>query len=420
MRRLLVLLAVVALLGGACSGSDDDASVDDASVDAAATDDAGSSSEPAPESDPETGTEPEPEPTTEPVPDPEQDVPSFDFSAVDPLIETFVEDNGLNGAALVMVHRDFGIVDERFWGVFDADRVSLLASSSKMVTAGVLLALDDAGQLDIDAPIADVLPFASDHPEITTAQLLSNSSGLPGLLATAEYPDYLCVFFHTGTLQDCAERILTTPADDAAVVSPDTAFDYGGAQWQVAGAVAEVASGQSWAELVDQLFVQPCGLDVFAFTNPFSQVEGAGFSHPPGFDNNPEIFVATDNPNLEGGAYSNSTDYAELMLMHLRGGRCGDQQVLSPAALASMHGDRIGAVYGGDANGSDTGYGMGWWVSREDGTITDPGAFGAVPWLNLEDGYGALLLTESSSALAVPFSRSLGPLVDEAFAAALG
>ena len=288
-----------------------------------------------------------------------------------------------------------------------------------MVTARVLLALDDAGQLDIGAPIADVLrsPRPSRNHDRTTAlqQFWTPGPSCDGGVSRLS----VRVLSH-GHPAGLAERILTTPADDAAVVPPDTAFDYGGAQWQVAGAVAEVASGQSWAELVDQIFVQPCGLDVFAFTNPFSQVEGAGFSHPPGFDNNPEIFVATDNPNLEGGAYSNSTDYAELMLMHLRGGRCGDQQVLSPAALASMHGDRIGAVYGGDANGSDTGYGMGWWVSREDGTITDPGAFGAVPWLNLEDGYGALRLTESSSALAVPFSRSLGPLVDEAFAAALG
>ena len=51
-----------------------------------------------------------------------------------------------------------------------------------------------------------------------------------------------------------------------------------------------------------------------------------------------------------------------------------------------MHGDRIDAVYG-DANGSTRGT-AGWWVSRENGTITDPGAFSAVPWLNLEDGYG--------------------------------
>ena len=96
-----------------------------------------------------------------------------------------------------------------------------------MVAARVLLALVDAGQLDIDALIADVLPYAADHPEITTAQLLSNSSGLPGLMATSKYSGYLCAFSHEGSLQECAEAILTTPSDDDDVVAPDTRFDFG-------------------------------------------------------------------------------------------------------------------------------------------------------------------------------------------------
>ena len=343
----------------------------------------------------------------------------FDFSAVDPLIADFVDRNGLNGAALVVVHRDFGIIDERFSGVFTADRVSMIASSSKMIAASVLLALDDAGQLDIDAPIVDVLPYAADHPDITTAQLLSNSSGLPGLMATSKHEDYLCVFSHEGSLQECAEAILTTPSDDDDVVAPDTRFDYGGVQWQVAGAVAEAASGMSWAELVDQLIVQPCGLTNFAFNNPFSQIETAGFSHPPGFDNNPEVLGSTANPNIEAGAYSTTTDYAALMLMHLRDGVCGDTTVLSQDALNVMHNDRIASVYGGHADSNVTGYGMGWWVDRMTGTISDPGAFGSVPILDLDDGYGMLLMTESSSWLAGSLADELLPLIDEAVAAAL-
>ena len=438
--RLLVLLTVLALLAAACGSSDDEesgggAAPDDATPAAdAPTDEADEADEGDESADPgeETSdagddasddtptddTEAEEEP--EPDPEPEATEPTFDFSAVDPIIEDFIAERELNGAAFVVAHRDYGIIDERFWGVFDADRVSLIASSSKMVVAAVLLALDDAGVLDIDAPIADVLPYAGDHPEITTAQLLSNSSGLPGLLEIANYGPYLCAFSHLGSMQECAEAILTTPDDDADVIPPDTEFDYGGAQWQVAGAVAEAASGQSWAELIDELFVEPCGLETFGFNNAFSQVETAGFSHPPGFDNNPEVLVATDNPNMEGGAFSNTTDYVELMLMHLRGGYCGDTQVLSQDALDQMHADRVAAVYGGDAgNDPGTGYGMGWWVDRETGIISDGGAFGSVPWLDLEDGYGAFLLTESNSGWAGAVGRELQPIVDDAIATAL-
>lgn len=388
-------------------------------------------SEPSPndESGRESGTSAEPNAPTDVLPEPAENSDDgsdpnsvsadFDFSAVDPVIADFVDRNGLNGAALVVVHRDFGVIDERFSGVFTADRVSMIASSSKMVAASVLLALDDAGQLDIDAPIVDVLPYAADHPDITTAQLLSNSSGLPGLMATSKYPDYLCAFSHQGSLQECAETILTTPSDDDDVVAPDTRFDYGGVQWQVAGAVAEAGSGMSWAELVDQLIVRPCGLTNFAFNNPFSQIKTAGFSHPPGFDNNPEILGATANPNIGAGAYSTTTDYAALMLMHLRGGVCGDTTVVSHEALNVMHNDRIAEAYGGHAGSHVTGYGMGWWVDRMTGTISDPGAFGSVPILDLDDGYGMLLMTESSSGLAGTLADELLPLVDEAVAAAL-
>jgi len=88
------------------------------------------------------------------------------------------------------------------------------------------------------------------------------------------------------------------------------------------------------------------------------------FTYPRAFDADPTTLAPTDNPNMEGGAYITAPDYAELLLMHLRGGRCGDRQVLSSAAIDRMHADRIGQVYGGSVG--TMGYGMGWWINRED------------------------------------------------------
>jgi hypothetical protein len=113
---------------------------------------------------------------------------------------------------------------------------------------------------------------------------------------------------------------------------------------------------------------------------------------------------------MEGGAYITAPDYADLLLMHLREGRCGDTQVLSPEALARMHEDRTGAVYGGSES-----YGMGWFVDAAAGRITDPGAYGATPWLDLEGGYGAYLVVEGDTGPGL--AAELFPLVDAAFAA---
>jgi len=53
---------------------------------------------------------------------------------------------------------------------------------------------------------------------------------------------------------------------------------------------------------------------------------------------------------------------------------CGATHVLSQESLDLMHGDRVAQTYDGDAWSEDTGYGMGWWIDRESGCITDGGA----------------------------------------------
>ena len=116
---------------------------------------------------------------------------------------------------------------------------------------------------------------------------------------------------------------------------------------------------------------------------------------------------------MEGGAYVTTGDYAKLLLMHLRAGMCGDTQVLSQDALDQAHADRTGEVYD-----SPTGYGMGWWVDRTSGRLTDPGAYGAVPWLDLEDGYGAYLVMEADAGTGGRLAAQLYDPVDAAITTA--
>ena len=319
----------------------------------------------------------------------------YDFADVSAIVETHVAEQGLSGAGLIIVERDDGVVHEEYWGDFDADRVSLIASSGKMIAAGVLMSLDDQGVLDVDAPVADVVEWGASHPTITPAQLLSNSSGLIGLENGFAFESYHCWFIPDVTMQDCAEQVFATGDDDAEVIEPDTEFRYGGAQWTVAGAVAEAASGQTWAELIDELIAAPCGLESVGFNNR------VGFDYPTDFDGDPAVLSPTDNPSPGAGAFSNAPDYAQLMLMQLRGGMCGDVQVLSADAVEAMLADRIGEVYGGDTAGDSTGpdmngYGLGWWVERDSGRRIAFGGFGATPMLDPDNGFGVYIVTESN------------------------
>lgn len=334
-----------------------------------------------------------------------------DFAAIAPVVEEFIAERGLEGAGLVLVTADDGIVYEQYWGAFDADRISLVASSSKMVSAGVLMYLHDRGLLDIDAPIAVTMAddprWSQAPPTITPAQLISNSSGLVGLLPNPAYGPYLCQFLPTGTLQDCAVEILTTAADDADVIAPDTEFRYGGGQWQVAGGLAEAVSGRSWDELVDEVYREPCGIDDFGYNNHFTQLGPVDFNYPTLFDGDLSVLAATDNPNLEGGLYTTVRAYAEVLLMHLRDGRCGDTEVMSAAAIDRLHADRTGEVYS-----SPTAYGMGWWIDRASGRLTDPGAYGSVAWIDPVRRSGGFLVIEADSVTGSELAGRLYPVID--------
>jgi CubicO group peptidase (beta-lactamase class C family) len=407
--RVLPALLVAGLVFAACGGDDDVASPTTVAPPTTL-------SETAPTTAPAATAPATTAPATTAAPTTTAPSNTYDFSAVGPIVAEFVDARGLNGAGLVIVDREDGIVHEEYWGELGPDRISLVASSSKMVTAGVLLRLQDEGLLDIDAPIADYVDWGSGSPEVTVAQLLSNSSGLVGLLPDPGYGPYGCQFVPGGSLQDCGEAIFTTTADDADIIAPDTEFRYGGAQWQVAGAVAEAVSGKPWAELIDEIYVQPCGLDTLGFNNHFTQFD-SGFEYPAAFGADVSTLQSTDNPNMEGGMYTDPRDYAALLLMHLRGGECEGGRVLSSAAVETMHIDRIGEVYGGDA-GFDLGYGMGWWVDRASDRINDPGAYGTVPWLDLGEGFGAYLVIEAASQTGIELAALLyGPIESAVIAA---
>ncbi len=350
---------------------------------------------------------------------------ALDFSAFDSAVESFLADNSLSGASLVVVERDAGIVHLKALGDFEPDRVSLIASASKVMSVGVVMQLADQGLLDLDTPVSAYLGDWGEHKtDITLAQMLSNSAGMLGLLDNPTYGPYICQYLDSGTLSDCAKKIYT--ADDAADrVPPDTQFRYGGGQWQLAGGVAEVVSGKTWAELVNDTYSVPCGLNNTGYRNHYTKgfLGGgvdAALTYPAFFQGDLANLSETDNPSIEGGGYTTAEDYGKFLWMHLRGGVCrqGDQdvRVLSEAAVTRMQQDRIGPAYNGSSLDPNLpGYGLGWWVSRDDASVADPGAYGASPWLDSARGYAAIVILEGAASQGVELREEVKPLLDAMF-----
>ncbi len=325
---------------------------------------------------------------------PAQPLPRYDFSAVDARLQRFLDESArYDGISITLVDGVQGTVHEAAFGDHTTGIVVLLASASKMPSATLLMALDDDPQLDFDvtAPIGRYLPWEGVYGDRTAAQLLSNTSGIPGLSALADREGDLggllahsCQFFPRGTLEECG-RILYS-VELPGTVPPDTAFDYGGSQWQLAGAVAEQVSNSSWRQAFDRYIAGPCGLEVFQYGNSVGV--------PATWTGHPDSLVGLDNPSIEAGAISSLRDYAALLLLHLRGGVCGDERVLTEESVAFMQADR-GGKHG-------VPYGMGWWITPvavgDDATLFwDPGAFGSVAWLDTARQIGGFVAIDDYS-----------------------
>ncbi len=105
----------------------------------------------------------------------------YDFAEASAVVDAYVTEQGLNGVGLIVVERDDGVVHEEYWGEFDADRISLIASSGKVITASVLMSLDDQGILDVDAPVADVVESLARWAQAQGVELEARKPQLPSI-----------------------------------------------------------------------------------------------------------------------------------------------------------------------------------------------------------------------------------------------
>ncbi len=337
----------------------------------------------------------------------------YNFESVDDVVDEFMTDYpAVKGVTLAVVRRRESQIYEESYGDFDRDRISLLASTTKVLSAGVILGLVDDGLLELDRPIAEYLGWGDYHDAVTTEALLSMMSGI----SKTYYPNpcfpALCLCEPATSVQECGRSVFQ---DESLSISPGVEFRYSGGAWQLAGAVAEVVSGSTWAELVEEKLVMPCGLPNTGYLN-----RGGEQHYPDEFDGDPANTPPSENPQLGGGAYSTVNDYSKVLLMHLEDGLCGNERVLSPEMVRAMQEDLVpDGVAFPEWRPEAVNYGMGWWKYEDDpGLLVDSGSFGARAILHPDEGWGAIMIIETTSDNGRELRKRLVPAIRAALMAA--
>lgn len=296
----------------------------------------------------------------------------------------------LEGAGLVVLRAD-GELHRSTHGQLAADTVLPIASASKWLAVATILTLADEGLLDLDVPVGRyVKEFDRDDKRALTLRLcLSCTGGLPPQLSDR---------MRGWDMQRFAEAAADVGMRD----NPRRSFAYGGLGFQVAAVAAERVTGKSWHELFAERIAAPLGLrhTKFGALQPIADEPGTAAL-----------------PWVAGGAVSTLDDYARFLRMLAADGRVGDRQVLAASSVQAMWRDQVPELVevravGFDAD--DVRYGLGTWIERlEDGgtRVSDPGAFGFTPWLDLDLGVAGVFAVQDRVRRILPRLRSLQQVV---------
>jgi CubicO group peptidase (beta-lactamase class C family) len=201
------------------------------------------------------------------------------------------------GGGVLRLEQNGQLLFERAYGGYKTSDAVPIAAGTRLLSTVLLLSLVREGRLSLDGPVGTLLPgWPPDKRAITLRMLLAQTSGLP-----ARTP---CLDDRDTTLPACVKEIARTPLRQ----EPGTGFIYGGTSLQVAGRVAELATGKSWEEIFRTRMADPLRL----------QATGWG---------------RTANPRIAGGAQTTAAEYSRVLRQLLPGAE--------PALLSAALRDEI-------------------------------------------------------------------------------
>jgi methyl acetate hydrolase len=288
-------------------------------------------------------------------------MPTFDGSAISDLLRDAVARGDLPGVVVTVQDRDGTRFQTTHGDLPDGARTMFrYASMTKALISVAALQLVEAGRLDLDAPVASILPafgeaqvlvgFDGDTPRLrpparaaTIRNLLTHTSGHGYLFINADLHRYHRV---TGlpTVFDGRLAALRAPL----VHDPGTRWEYGiSTDWL--GQVVEHVSGQTLDAYLAQHVFALLGMRDATFTPsaaqrarlmPLRARQADGTLAPSPLD----LPAATEFQAGGHGAYGTPDDYGRFVRALLRGGELDGARILRSETVDLMFSDQLQGI----------------------------------------------------------------------------
>ena len=190
------------------------------------------------------------------LPHPVHAVDSELEARIDAHLRPYLEIGHLSGTVLVakddevVYHKSFGLADHEL-NVENSPRTLFgVGSVNKPMTIVILARLIEEGEIELSDPLAQYAPTFPRGDEIIVDDLLNHSSGIAHRV-TSELDE---------TRTQTAASMLALAADSELVFEPGSDSVYSSAGFSVLARVLEIASGESYSQLLDRYVLAPAGM----------------------------------------------------------------------------------------------------------------------------------------------------------------
>ncbi|MBP6440429.1 MAG: serine hydrolase [Caldilineaceae bacterium] len=322
---------------------------------------------------------------------------------IEAMIEEMMAASGTPGYALGIV-KDGAIVYTQGFGVervgsdqpVTVHSVFGTGSTGKTATATAVMQLVEAGEIDLDAPVTDYLPYFEladeRYKDITVRHLLTHRSGMP-----ADPADWfpLPVEYDDGAL----ERYVRSMGDLELLFAPDEEWSYSSLGMVLLADIVAKVSGQTFedylqANLLDQLGMADTMLIIPEGDQ--AKLTGNHVRSPDGQVVVSDIFPYRRQFTPTGPLYSSITDMARFAAAHLNRGEFEGTRILLSETYDAMWQPiskmnwELGPILGQTA----IDFGIGWMLGDIEGHRI-------VSHVGSDEGYGAMVLLAPDDNVAV-------------------
>jgi CubicO group peptidase (beta-lactamase class C family) len=280
-----------------------------------------------------------------------------------------------NDLVVIIANAD-SVTYQKVYGDFNNKTGVPIASSSKWLTAALMMQLVDEGKISLDDKVSKYLPVFESYGKnyITIRHCLSHMTGIQST------GNALQKLFERKKFASLDEEV-TEFAKKEIQNNPGLDFRYNNMGLNIAGRIAEVVTKKKFDALIKQRLFTPLGMR----NTTFSTLDGTA-------------------PNPSGGAKSTPADYTKFLQMLLNSGKFGGKQILTDASVAELKKVQVTKEqikYAPRAAEGFT-YALGSWVEESPAAtggaataLTCPSLFGTWPLIDFSRGYTCIFFVKN-------------------------